>query len=95
MRSSTWWFGTAIRHDHGKRRATHKPTGVHADSPVLTELSVADYAKLVAAWSWVFFVGASYSTQMMSGVGGMGFTQNRDCPNFAQGVYSARERWSA
>ncbi len=67
---------------------------------MLTELSVADYAKLlsagveplgVVAWSSVFFVGASYSTQMMSGVGGMGFTQNQELPEFTQGVYSARE----
>jgi uncharacterized protein YbjQ (UPF0145 family) len=68
--------------------------------PVLTELSVADYAKLlsagveplgVVAWSSVFFVGASYSTQMMSGVGGLGFTQNQELREFTQGVYSARE----
>jgi uncharacterized protein YbjQ (UPF0145 family) len=76
----------------GGRRGRH--------SPVLTELSVADYAKLlsagveplgVVAWSSVFFVGASYSTQMMSGIGGMGFTQNQELPEFTQGVYSARE----
>jgi uncharacterized protein YbjQ (UPF0145 family) len=71
-------IGTAIRHEK---------TAVPGGPPVLTELSVADYAKLlsagveplgVVAWSSVFFVGASYSTQMMSGVGGLG-------------VYSARE----
>jgi len=74
------------------RRARH--------APVLTELSVADYAKLlsagveplgVVAWSSVYFVGASYSTQMMSGVGSLGFTQNQELPEFTEGVYSARE----
>lgn len=84
-------IGTAVRHDK-----TATPGG----RPVLTELSVADYAKLlsagveplgVVAWSSVFFVGASYSTQMMSGIGGLGFTQNQELPEFTQGVYSARE----
>lgn len=84
-------IGTAIRHE--KSAAPGGPT-------VLTELSVADYAKLlsagveplgVVAWSSVFFVGASYSTQMMSGIGGLGFTQNQELPEFTQGVYSARE----
>ncbi len=74
-------------------------------APVLTELSVADYAKLlsagveplgVVAWSSVFFVGASYSTQMMSGVGGMGFTQNQELPRIHPGrVQRARERGRA
>ncbi len=82
--------GTAVRHDKESTRG----------GPVLTELSVADYAKLlsagveplgVVAWSSVFFVGASYSTQMMSGVGGLGFTQNQELREFTQGVYSARE----
>jgi uncharacterized protein YbjQ (UPF0145 family) len=106
-------IGTAIRRDKtsGSTSSTAgaaknrggSPTdggrrGRHA--PVLTELSVADYAKLlsagveplgVVAWSSVFFVGASYSTQMMSGVGGMGFTQNQELPEFTQGVYNARE----
>ncbi|HEY5194538.1 MAG TPA: heavy metal-binding domain-containing protein [Solirubrobacteraceae bacterium] len=103
-------IGTAIRHDRtaqtqGGPRADRPADGnmstqPRGDSPVLTELSVADYAKLmsagveplgVVAWSSVFFVGASYSTQMMSGVGGMGFTQNQELREFTQGVYSARE----
>ncbi len=109
-------IGTAIRHDKtsaaggsaaGAANAAKSRGGRTAGSdrrerhaPVLTELSVADYAKLlsagveplgVVAWSSVFFVGASYSTQMMSGVGGMGFTQNQELPEFTQGVYSARE----
>jgi uncharacterized protein YbjQ (UPF0145 family) len=82
--------GTAVRHARANTEG----------GPVLTELSVADYAKLlsagveplgVVAWSSVFFVGASYSTQMMSGVGGLGFTQNQELSEFTQGVYSARE----
>jgi uncharacterized protein YbjQ (UPF0145 family) len=95
-------IGTAIRRDRSEHAEGRAPA--ERDSrrrgPVLTELSVADYAKLlsagveplgVVAWSSVFFVGASYSTQMMSGVGGIGFTQNQELPEFTQGVYSARE----
>jgi uncharacterized protein YbjQ (UPF0145 family) len=94
-------IGTAVRHDD---RNGGKPNGDLAlagaprtGSPVLTELSVADYAKLamagieplgVVAWSSVFFVAASYSTQMLS-VGG--FTQNQELTEFTQGVYGARE----
>lgn len=92
-------IGTAIRHDQASQAKGHTPPA-RQRGPVLTELSVADYAKLlsagveplgVVAWSSVFFVGASYSTQMMSGVGGLGFTQNQELPEFTQGVYSARE----
>jgi uncharacterized protein YbjQ (UPF0145 family) len=90
--------GTAVR--HGESAETGRGERSRRGGPVLTELSVADYAKLlsagveplgVVAWSSVFFVGASYSTQMMSGVGGMGFTQNQELREFTQGVYSARE----
>jgi len=94
--------GTAVRRsrdaepDDGRR-----PTSDSRErDPVLTELSVADYTKLlsagveplgIVAWSSVFFVGASYSTQMMSGIGSLGFTQNQELPEFTQGIYSARE----
>jgi uncharacterized protein YbjQ (UPF0145 family) len=107
-------IGTAIRHESAAEPGAPPSAGAQGrqsgpttdsaqrrqDGPVLTELSVADYAKLlsagveplgVVAWSSVFFVGASYSTQMMSGVGGLGFTQNQELPEFTQGVYSARE----
>lgn len=106
-------IGTAIRHEDVAKSGGTQAVGAQSSgdptagsgqhwrgAPVLTELSVADYAKLlsagveplgVVAWSSVFFVGASYSTQMMSGVGGMGFTQNQELPEFTQGVYSARE----
>ncbi len=106
-------IGTAIRHvdvakpggtqPGGAQSGGDHPTagsGPHRRGAPSTELSVADYAKLlsagveplgVVAWSSVFFVGASYSTQMMSGVGGIGFSQNQELPEFTQGVYSARE----
>ncbi len=104
-------IGTAVRHSQEAAAGERTRAGGHSrkggghssrrdGGPVLTELSVADYAKLlsagveplgVVAWSSVFFVGASYSTQMMSGIGGMGFTQNQELREFTQGVYSARE----
>lgn len=89
-------IGTAVRHS--------KSTASESNGPVLTELSVADYAKLlsagveplgIVAWSSVFFVGASYATQNLGGMtqalGGMNFTQNQELPEFTQGIYSARE----
>lgn len=82
--------GTAVR-DEGAR-------GQGRTAPVMTELSVADYVKLaqaqvqplgIVAWSSVFFVAASYATQMLGG--GMGFTRNQELPEFTQGIYGARE----
>ena len=67
---------------------------------MLSELAVDDYWKLaqagiaplgVVAWSSAFFVHASYNTQMISGIGGIGFTQNQELPEFTQGFYQARE----
>jgi uncharacterized protein YbjQ (UPF0145 family) len=64
---------------------------------VLSELSVADYAKLaragieplgIVAWSSAFFVSAAYATQMF---GGAGFMQNQELGEFTQGIYAARE----
>ena len=70
--------------------------------PVLTELSVADYAKLVdagveplgiVAWTSVFFVGDSPELQMMGGLGGrMMFSENQELTAYTQAVYSAREQ---
>jgi uncharacterized protein YbjQ (UPF0145 family) len=37
----------------------------------------------------VFFVAASYQTQMLGG--GLGFTRNQELPEFTQGIYGARE----
>jgi uncharacterized protein YbjQ (UPF0145 family) len=98
-------IGTAVRHgDRAKAGGQARDERSRGDdrrsrdgAPVLTELSVADYTKLlgagieplgIVAWSSVFFVAASYSTQML---GGMGFTQNQELTEFTQGVYSARE----
>jgi uncharacterized protein YbjQ (UPF0145 family) len=71
----------------------------HGPSPVLTELSVADYAKLrtggfqpvgIVAWTSVFF--ASYAFAGMLGVPGAGMpTQNFELREFTQAVYGARE----
>jgi uncharacterized protein YbjQ (UPF0145 family) len=68
-------------------------------SPVLSELSVADYAKLrgagfeplgIVAWSAVFF--ASYAYAGMLGVPGGGMLgQNYELREFTQAVYGARE----
>jgi uncharacterized protein YbjQ (UPF0145 family) len=90
-------IGTAVRHGGDSRHAARSRAG----GPVLTELAVADYAKLaqagieplgIVAWSSVFFVAASYTTQMLGGLGGsLGFTQNQELGEFTQGIYSARE----
>ncbi len=89
-------IGTAVRH-------TRKVGGHQAGSaePVLSELSVADYAKLlqagveplgIVAWSSVFFVLASTEMQAMGGLGGqLLFTQNQELVGYTQGVYEARE----
>ena len=88
-------IGTAVR--HGKDAASPARS---RPAPVLSELKVDDYWKLVqagiqpcgvVAWSSAFFVRASYNTQMISGIGGMGFTQNQELPEFTQGFYGARE----
>lgn len=84
--------GTAVRHTREHRRSAE---------PVLTELSVADYAKLlqagveplgVVAWSSVFFVLATPETQAMGGLGGrLMFSENQELVGYTQGVYEARE----
>lgn len=91
--------GTAVRHEGGSSAdASRRPRAASGHGPVLTELSVADYAKLAmagieplgfVAWSSVFFVAASYTTQMLGG--GLGFTRNQELPEFTQGIYGARE----
>jgi uncharacterized protein YbjQ (UPF0145 family) len=81
-------LGTAI--------AREQSSGVGA-APVLTELSVADYAKLLSAgiepagivsWSSVFFATEAFSSQML---GNLNVMQNRELTAFTQGVYGARE----
>jgi uncharacterized protein YbjQ (UPF0145 family) len=79
-----------------------KRAGAATDGqPVMTELSVGDYAKLVnagveplgiVAWTSVFFVADSREMQMMGGLGGrMMFSENQELTAYTQGVYGARE----
>jgi uncharacterized protein YbjQ (UPF0145 family) len=89
--------GTAVRREGAGRR----------DHPVLTELSVSDYAKLVqagiepagiAAWSSVFFAAYSFGSMMANQrQGGMGSlmgvqSYNYELREFTQALYSAREQ---
>ncbi|HEY2767656.1 MAG TPA: heavy metal-binding domain-containing protein [Solirubrobacteraceae bacterium] len=101
-------IGTAVAHggrpgparepkDTGGSRES-RPT---AANPVLTELSMADLAKLeragieplgIVAWSSVFFAAASPETQMMGGLSGrMMFPENQELGEYTQGFYEARE----
>jgi uncharacterized protein YbjQ (UPF0145 family) len=70
----------------------------HVQHPVLTELSVAEYAMLlrggfeplgIVAWSAVFFTSYRY-TGMMGGPMTMG-VQSFELREFTQAIYSARE----
>jgi uncharacterized protein YbjQ (UPF0145 family) len=88
--------GTAVRRD-----------GAHAKHPVLTELSVAEYAMLVrggfeplgiVAWSAVFFTSYGYVYGGMAGGGGVlaggSLTmgvRNFELREFTQAIYTARE----
>jgi uncharacterized protein YbjQ (UPF0145 family) len=94
-------IGTAVR-----RGGTRDPTtrerrakGTHERQMVLTELTVADYAKLLNAdiepagivgWSSVCFSMFSYTTAMRSGVLGVG--ESFELREFTQAIYAARER---
>jgi uncharacterized protein YbjQ (UPF0145 family) len=69
-------------------------------SPVLSELSVADYAKLrsagyeplgIVAWSSVFFASYAFAMLGVSGPGMLGGVQNYELREFTQAVYGARE----
>lgn len=84
--------GTAVR--RGPRRSGG---GGGSGSPVLTELSVPDYAKLqragletlgVVAWTSVFFVQSWTAAQLS---GGFGFMQNQEIGDYTRGIYEARE----
>ncbi len=76
----------------------------HGEQPVLTELSIADYALLlragiepagIVAWSAVFFASYAYSGLLVgpgSGMGvGIGSVQNFELREFTQAFYGARE----
>jgi uncharacterized protein YbjQ (UPF0145 family) len=79
-------------------------TGAHAQHPVLTELSVAEYAMLVqggfeplgiVAWSSVFFTSYVFGGMAAAGMlGGGSLTmgvRNFELREFTQAMYSARE----
>jgi uncharacterized protein YbjQ (UPF0145 family) len=81
--------GTAVRRDGA-------PT---SEQPVLTELSVSDYAKLVragvepvgiVAWTSVFF--AAYETNWLMEPNRLSPVQNYEMREFTEGVYGAREQ---
>jgi uncharacterized protein YbjQ (UPF0145 family) len=86
-------LGTAVRRENAR-----------AEQPVMTELSVADYALLlragiepagIVAWSSVFFASYAYSGMLGAGpgsMGAMGSMQPYELSEFTQALYSARER---
>ncbi len=86
-------LGTAVRRESSR-----------AEQPVMTELSVADYALLlragiepagIVAWSSVFFASYAYSGMLGAGpgsMGAMGSMQPYELSEFTQALYSARER---
>ncbi len=90
-------LGTAVRRADSRR---DRSSGI--GRPVLTELSVADYALLlragiepagIVAWSAVFFANYGYYG-MLGGPGsgmGMGSVQNFELREFTQAFYGARE----
>ncbi len=113
-------FGTAVRReaepsgaDTRKGAGGQHGSGQHGGGrhgggrPVLTELSVADFSKLVrggfeplgiVAWSSVFFASYAYGPGMIGGgmvsAGSMtsvGATQNFELRAFTQAFYNARE----
>ncbi len=82
-------LGTAVR------RAGAKPN----EQPVMTELSVSDYAKLlnagveplgIVAWTSVFF--AAYAYNAMLEPARYNRSYNYELPEFTAGVYGAREQ---
>ncbi len=82
-------FGTAVRREDAR-----------AEHPVLTELSVAEYAMLVrggfeplgiVAWSSVFFTSYVFGGMMGGGNALTMGRQNFELREFTQAIYSARE----
>ncbi len=88
-------LGTAVR-----REGARGDRSSGSEQPVMTELSVADYALLlragiepagIVAWSSVFF--SSYAYRGMLGPGGpMASMQPYELSEFTQALYNARER---
>jgi uncharacterized protein YbjQ (UPF0145 family) len=78
-----------------------KRKDARSEQPVMTELSVADYALLlragiepagIVAWSSVFFSSYAYRGMLGAGPGGMGSMQPYELSEFTQALYNARER---
>lgn len=89
-------LGTAVR-----RTDRSSGIGQHGERPVLTELSVADYALLlragiepagIVAWSSVFFASYAYSGMLGMGPGSINSMQPYELSEFTQALYGARER---
>jgi uncharacterized protein YbjQ (UPF0145 family) len=85
-------LGTAVRRRGAK-------VGTPPAQPVMTELSVGDYAKLVnagveplgiVAWTSVFF--AAYSTNWLMEPNRLSPVENYELREFTEGVYGAREQ---
>ncbi len=99
-------FGTAVsRGDRSSGIGQHGSDQHRNGRPVLTELSVADFSKLVragfeplgiVAWSSVFFASYAYGSRFLGeGMTGggmvMGAMQNFELRAFTQAFYNARE----
>jgi uncharacterized protein YbjQ (UPF0145 family) len=87
-------FGTAVSRNNSREDGRHRSGG-----PVLTELSVADFSKLVrggfeplgiVAWSSVFFASYNYGPGLGGGMM-MGGMQNFELREFTRAFYNARE----
>jgi uncharacterized protein YbjQ (UPF0145 family) len=100
-------IGTAVRRGAGARRGhaargRGSRGGASERAPVLTELTVADYAKLLAAgvepagivgWSAVFFSTYIFGGGLVSGAGPItAGIQSYELREFTQAIYAARER---
>jgi len=87
-------IGTAVARNRGP--------GLRDGHPVLTELSVADYAKLlgagiepagIVAWSSVCYSTYSYTTAMRAQpIGFMQGVESFELTEFTEAIYAARER---
>jgi uncharacterized protein YbjQ (UPF0145 family) len=102
-------IGTAVRRD-GAAGATRVPAArargtrgrASEQAPVLTELTVADYAKLLAAgvepagivgWSAVFFSTYIFGGGLITGAGPItAGIQSYELREFTQAIYAAREQ---
>jgi uncharacterized protein YbjQ (UPF0145 family) len=89
-------LGTAVRREDARGERT---SGI--GKPVMTELSVADYALLlragiepagIVAWSSVFFSSYAYRGMLGAGPGAMSSMQPYELSEFTQALYNARER---